>query len=266
MNIAALQVSSMGLSPNRLDYYLKIAKTKEVRLFLLPEYVLNRFFHEIKEAPETMVVQQSQTHIEHLQKLAKKYEMVIVAPIVRKGKEGLLKSVAIARPEKLTYYDQQILINYPHWNEEAFFANEIKAIENPPVFRVDEVKFGLLSGFEIHFDIFWQSFMKRNVDVVLVPSVSTFGSHQRWLEILKTRAFLNSCYVVRANRIGEYEDKNALKWKFYGRSCSILPDGRVSVELGEGEELLIEEIDKKELKKLRREWGFKKALRKRGAI
>ena len=72
--------------------------------------------------------------------------------------------------------------------------------------------------------------------------------------------------MVRANRIGEYEDKNALKWKFYGRSCSILPDGRVSVELGEGEELLIEEIDKKELKKLRREWGFKKALRKRGAI
>ena len=266
MIVAALQTTSMGLSPNRLDYYIKAAKAKDAKLFLLPEYVLNRFFHEIKETPIDMIAQQSGTQTSYLKELARKYEMHIIAPIVRKVREGLVKSVAIVRPEKISYYDQQILINYPHWNEEAFFANEVKPIENPPVFKIDDVKFGLLGGYEIHFDIFWQSFMKRDVDAVLVPSVSTFGSGDRWLEVLKTRAFVNNVYVVRANRIGEYEDKNALKWKFYGRSCSILPDGRVSVELGDGEELLIERIDRDEVKKKRKEWGFKSALKRRGTL
>ncbi|MRI58775.1 MAG: carbon-nitrogen hydrolase family protein [Epsilonproteobacteria bacterium] len=266
MIVAALQSASFGLSPNRLDYYLKVARSKEARLFLLPEYVLNRFFHEIKEAPIDMVAQQSATQIGYLRDLAKKYDMVIVAPVVRKVRQGLAKSIAIVRPEKISYYEQQILINYPHWNEESFFANEIKEIENPPVFKVDDVRFGLLGGFEIHFDLFWQSFMRRDVECVLVPSVSTFGSGDRWLEVLKTRAFVNNLYVLRANRVGEYEDKNALKWKFYGRSCSILPNGRVSVELGQSEELLIDQVDKDEVKRCRRDWGFKSALKKRGAI
>ena len=266
MIVAALQSASFGLSSNRLDFYLKAAKQKDAKLFLLPEYVLNRFFHEIKEAPIDMVAQQSAKQIGYIKELSKKYEMVIVAPVVRKVRQGLVKSVAITRPDKISYYDQQILINYPHWNEEAFFANEIKEIENPPVFKVEDMKFGLLGGYEIHFDVFWQSFMKRDVDAVLIPSVSTFGSADRWLEVLKTRAFVNNFYILRANRVGEYEDKNSLKWKFYGRSCSILPNGKVSVELGDAEELLLEYIDKEEVKKRRKEWGFKSALKRRGAI
>ncbi len=264
MNIAALQISSIGLNPNRLEHYLNTAKNKEVKVLTLPEYVLNRFFHELAKTPLEMLKQQSEKQLTFLKELSKRYNIVIVAPIIRVIKRKRFKSVAIVKPEKTYFYDQQILINYSHWNEEKFFSNPIKELVQPPTFRIDGVKFGVLPGFEIHFDIFWQSFLKRDVDVVLVPSISTFDSNERWLHLLRSRAFVNTMYLLRVNRIGDFKDR--YRWKFYGRSCSILPDGKVSMMLGESEELLIEEIQKELVRTARREWGFKSALRRRNAL
>ncbi len=266
MRVAALQIAPVGLSPNRLDHYLRVAKSKDAKVMLLPEYVLNRFFHELKKMPRNMLSQQSQSQIETLKRLAKEYDITIVAPIIRVQKEALLKSIAIVRAHKTTFYDQQILISYPHWNEERFFDNPQTKLNSTTVFRVDDLKFGVLPGYEIHFDWFWQQFIKKNVDVVLVPSASTFGSQERWRELLKMRAFTSNTYVIRANRIGEYEDENSLVWKFYGKSLGVDPGGKVLIELGESEELMIQTIDKARLKEARREWGFRTALRKRGVV
>ncbi|BAF70382.1 carbon-nitrogen hydrolase family protein [Nitratiruptor sp. SB155-2] len=266
MNIAALQIASVGMSPNRLDFYMRIAKENGVRLLALPEYVLNPFFHELRSIPKSMIQQQSKTQLEHLKQFAKTYDMTIVAPIVRVDKEGIKKSVAIVRPERMQYYNQQILINYPHWNEEVFFANEKEILQNAPVVRIDEIKIAVLPGFEVHFDRFWQEFMKRGVDAVIVPSISTFESKERWNNLLKMRAFTNHCYVIRVNRIGEYKDEKSNRWRFYGGSVSFDPEGNLSVELGENEELLIEHIQKPKIKEARKMWGFRSALQKRSAL
>ena len=55
-------------------------------------------------------------------------------------------------PKSISYYYQQLLINYPHWNEEKFFANPITKIKSPLIFKVDNVKLAVMAGFEIHFD------------------------------------------------------------------------------------------------------------------
>ncbi len=264
MRVGALQIAPVGLSPNRLDYYLRIAKAKEVGVMLLPEYVLNRFFHELRGMPRSMIAQQSQNQIEALKNLSKEYEITIVAPVVRVQKDHIVKSVGLFRPQRATFYDQQILIDYPHWNEERFFDNE--PTNDLMIFRQDGLKFGVLPGYETHFDHFWQAFMRRGVDVALVPSASTFGSNQRWLELLKIRAFTNHLYVVRANRIGEYVDENDMTWKFYGQSFAIDPYGQVAVELGESEELLLQDISKERIKSAKKEWGFRSALKKRGML
>ncbi len=264
MKVSALQIAPVGLSPNRLDYYLRIAKAKEVGVLLLPEYVLNRFFHELRQMPRSMIAQQSQNQIEALKSLSKEYGTTIIAPVVRVQKDRIVKSVGLFRSNRTSFYDQQILIDYPHWNEEKFFDNE--PINEVMIFRQGGLKFGVLPGYEAHFDHFWQEFMHKDVDVVLVPSASTFGSNQRWLELLKTRAFTNHLYVVRANRIGEYIDEQGLTWKFYGKSFAIDPYGQVAVELGESEELLIQDISKERIKSAKKEWGFRSALKKRGML
>ncbi len=265
MQIAALQISSVGLSPNRLDYYCKIAKAKDVELLLLPEFVLNSFFHELTSMPLSMVAQQSQAQMEFLKDLSKRYGIAIVAPIVRIVKKRPYKVIAIVKGERVYYYEQQILISYSHWNEEKFFANEPKELTPPFMMRLDGCKIAVMAGFEVHFDYFWLECMKKDVDIVLVPSAATFNSNKRWKELLKSEAFKHNCYVVRANRIGEYRGKEHT-WRFYGHSFAIDPGGEVVVELGESEELLIVNVEKESIKEAKRAWGFRRTLKKRGLL
>ena len=88
-----------------------------------------------------------------------------------------MKSCAKFSPSEVKFYDQNILMDYPHWNEEGFFANrksrKIGKI-SPMIFNEGGVKFGVCFGYEAHFDAFWRYFMQKNVGCVLVPCASTF--------------------------------------------------------------------------------------------
>jgi len=262
MKAAILQIPSVGMSASKFDYYLRIAKSKGCRVVLLGEYLLNRFFKELENTPIEMIKEQSDHHIKTLKALAKEYEMNIIAPLVIVKKKQPYKTIVKFSPTSVSYYHQQILINYKHWNEEKFFANEVAPLKAPLTFNVDGFKFAVMAGFELHFDAFWQEIMAKNVDAVLLPTVSTFESHERWRELIKMRAFTNSCYVVRANRIGEYV-KNDESWNFYGDSLVVSPYGEIENHLGNQEELLMIELDKKAVKQARKSWGFKEALQKR---
>lgn len=229
---------------------------------VLGEYLLNPFFKELIQTPISMIREQSNHQIETLKALAEKYEMVFVAPIITVKKNECTKMIAKITGRSVSYYPQQFLINYPHWNEEKFFANPIEAIKAPMIFGLNGFKFAVMGGFELHFDPLWSAIEAKNVDVVLVPSASTFESHNRWRELIKTRAFTHNCYILRANRVGEYcDEKHA--WKFYGDSMVVSPDGDVEADLGNTEELLIVDLDKKALNESKKGWGFKEALKKR---
>lgn len=266
MRVAALQLGAQGLSPNRLDYYFRHGAESGVKLLLLGEYVLNPFFGELASIPLGMIAQQTETQTKLLRELCSRYEMSAIAPVVRVVKKRPVKSVAIVRGERVSYYDQQILINYRHWNEERFFANPVAELRPAPVLRIEDLRVGVLPGFEVHFDYFWEQFMKKDVDLVAVPSVSTFGSQQRWQELLKMRAFTNNCFILRANRIGEYKDRLGLTWKFYGESLLADPHGNIAQILGENEEMLVADVSREEVKEARKEWGFRTALKKRGMV
>ncbi|MRI83373.1 MAG: carbon-nitrogen hydrolase family protein [Nitratiruptor sp.] len=266
MRVAALQINALGLSPNRLDYYLRHCEKAGVKALLLGEYVLNPFFRELRSIPRGMLSQQTQTQLALLEELSRKYGVMIVAPIVRIEEEGAIKSIAIVDGEKVDYYDQQILINYPHWNEEAFYANPIAPLTPPPILEIDGIRVGILAGFEIHFDYFWLHFMRQDTDLILLPTVGTFESQQRWQELIKMRAFINSTFILRANRIGEYRDESGLVWRFYGESLLAGPDGTIIQMLGSKEEMLIADLERDVVEQARQKWGFREALHKRGMV
>jgi predicted amidohydrolase len=95
-----------------------------------------------------------------------------------------------------------------------------------------------------------------------MPTASTFGSHNRWRELVKSRAFIYGCYILRANRLGEYVDGET-KWRFYGDSMLVNPEGEVEMMLEDKESMLIEPITKEAVKEHRKSWQFDKALRQR---
>jgi len=264
MKIAALQLSTLPMSSAKLDYYFRICKKKGVELLLLSEYALNSFFKELESMPISMIKEQSNHKIKALRELCIQYDISVVAPIVHVKGKSLYKSTAKFTPKSVAYYNQQFLISYKHWNEEKFFDNEISEFDLPS-FSIGNFKFGIINGYELHFDIAFGQVMKKGIDVLLCPSASTFDSSARWIELLKVRAFTNSVYILRSNRVGVYRGKDE-EWKFYGHSNLLSPWGEVELTLGSHEEILIVDICKDELNEARRCWGWKKILNKRNMI
>jgi len=265
LTIAALQLPTLGMQATKLDFYLRNAHSRGVKVVLLGEYVLNHFFKEIPNLPMKMVKEQSDKHIELLKKFALKYNMVFVAPIVLIKEDKYIKSILKITAKSTSYYEQQILIPYKHWNEKKFFNNAIKKLETPLVFTIDSFRIMVMGGFELHFDPMWEEVTKKKIDLVLLPTASTFGSHNRWREIIKTKAFLHGCYILRANRLGEYKE-GEVQWKFYGDSMLIEPCGDIYMMLEDKESMLIETIEKSAIKEQRSRWGFEKELNIRNKL
>ncbi len=260
--VAALQLPTLGMNATRLEFYLAKATERGAKLVLLGEYVLNHFFKELATMSKGMVKTQSKRHLALLHSLANKYDITFVAPLVIYKKDGFHKSIVKISPTNTRYYEQQILIPYEHWNEKAFFANPVKKLREPLIFKIDGFRVMVIGGFEVHFDYFWERVTAKKIDIVLVPTASTFGSHNRWREILKTQAFLHGCYILRANRIGEYVD-DEVKWHFYGDTMLISPEGDVEMMLEDKESMLVEEIDKAAVSQHRKIWAFEKELKER---
>jgi len=265
LTIAALQLPTLGMQATKLDFYVRNAHTRGVKLLLLGEYVLNHFFKELPNLTMNMVKKQSDNHIELLKKFAIKYQMVFVAPIILVRDNNYIKTIAKITDKSITYYEQQILMPYKHWNEKKMFANKIKKLESPLIFDLEGFKIMIMGGFELHFDYFWQKVIEKNIDLVLLPTASTFDSHNRWREIIKTKAFLHGCYILRANRLGEFKEEK-IKWRFYGDSMLVEPTGEIYMMLEDKESMLIESISKKVIKEHRNSWAFQDELAQRANI
>lgn len=260
--VAALQLQTLGFNPSRLEFYFKNAHARGAKIIVLGEYVLNHFFKELASMPKSMVKEQSDKHLKLLKSYAKEYDMTIIAPIILLKKDGYVKTIAKISPVGVNYYEQQILIPYGHWDEQSFFTNTIETLKPPMIFSLDGFKIMVMAGYEMHFPPFWDYVRSKKIDLVILPTSSTFGSHNRWREIIKTQAFLYETYVLRVNRLGEYNDKD-VKWRFYGDSMLVRPDGEVEMMLEDKESMLVEEIDKKVLKRHKKEWRFEQALNMR---
>jgi nitrilase len=259
---AVLQQPNIGMSSTRLYRYVRQAHKEGVRVLLLGEYLLNPFFHELKSLSLSMIREQSEHQLSMLKELSQTYDMVIVAPLVMVRKKAPYKVIIKVAPNSVHYYDQQVLINYSHWNEAAYFANETEKLKAPPVFMVDGIRCALMAGFELHFDALFEFLDEKKIDLLLVPSVSTFESHQRWQELIKMRAFTHNTYILRANRIGEYHE-GKYAWKFYGDSLFCDPNGEIIAHLRNTEELMVVSVDHHNVMVARKEWGFFEARRRR---
>ncbi|MDR2081100.1 MAG: carbon-nitrogen hydrolase family protein [Campylobacteraceae bacterium] len=261
IKVAAIQLQTLPMSNARLDHYIIQCCKSGANLIVLGEYVLNSFFKELEKIPASMIKEQSERRVEVIKEFAKKYNVTIIAPIILHKNGKLYKSIMRAAPNISCFYEQKILINYKYWNEDKFFANNAKNI-SIPVFMHEGLKVGIISGFEAHFDLFWQQAVKKGVDLILMPSVSTFESSARWHELLKTRAFLNSVYILRASRIGSFKDKTH-SWYFYGDTALYSPGGILEDSLGEKEGMLVGMIESGLAAEARKICGFKNQLARR---
>lgn len=257
LTVAALQMSSLPLEKAKLDYYLAIAKSKQVDVLVLGEYVTNLFFKELQKTPIGLVEDQARLQKENLKNLSKVYNITIVSPLIWVEKKKFYKLLAVFDRGTFKAFEQTLYMPYPHWDEKSFFSEGLYQ-KSPGFISVKGFKVAIIYGFEAHFDAIWQKISAKKTDVVILPSASTFESAKRWRELCKTRAFLSSSYILRVNRVGEFEGQKEGRWVFYGDSFVVNPYGEIESGLGSGEEIMICELFKKEVSEARKVWGFQK--------
>jgi nitrilase len=262
--VAGLQLPTLPMSEAKLDYYFRICAKKGIGLVILGEYVLNSFFKELEAMPKSMIKEQSQHKIKILKSLCSTYGISVIAPLVLVQKEGFLKVTAKFTPKSTHYYHQQWLVHFKHWNEEKFFMAPKEGYELPVIVH-DGIRFGIVNGFEAHYDPVWLEVEKRRIDAVLMPSISAFDSHERWRTLLKMRAFTHNVYILRVNRIGSYKSHEH-SWHFYGDSALYGPHGNIENALTDKEELLVCNIDKSFINEARKIWGWRSQMAKKGFI
>lgn len=254
INVIISQFSHIEPNSKKFNKYLSNEfKKKKIELVVLGDYVSSLFFKEYKSKARLKKLFASQE--QYFSLLAKKYNTTIIVPLIEVREEQIFKSIMIAQPKENHFYQAQKLMEMPHWNEREFFDNQLRAKE-PFIFSINNINISVLFGWECHFDELWIKLKKKQVDLVIIPTANTFNSNARWLRLMQTRSFLNTCYIIRVNRVGSYIENN-LEWKFYGSSFVALPDGSIGDMLNEKEGILVSQINKDMLEDLRKTWKFR---------
>lgn len=274
MNVIMAQFER--LEPKIFSAILGLECSKQkIDLVVLGEFVANRFFKEYHS--KATLKHEFGELCEYFGTLAKQLKITIIVPIIEcefvessKAREShtfgsilkrdkFYKSIAIFDEKKVRFHRATRLMNFPHWDEASFFDNELRSNARPKqplIFSVGGFKVSAIFGWEAHFDEIMINLRKKGVDILCVPCANTFGSNARWQRLMQTRSFLNSCFVVRVNRVGGFMENGNI-WDFYGESFIALPDGNLGDMLGKKEGILVSEICKKTLDEIKDSWKLR---------
>jgi predicted amidohydrolase len=109
---------------------------------------------------------------------------------------------------------------------------------------------GLSVCYDVRFPELYRRLSRAGADVLLVPSAFTFPTGAaHWEVLLRARAVENQCYVIAADQAGT-SPQGFADW---GDSMLVDPWGRVLARAGDGEGVVVAEIDLDYLARVRRE-------------
>jgi len=142
-------------------------------------------------------------------------------------------TLVLAQPDSLTTYRKIHLYD-------AFGQREsdlVSAGDTEPVLAdIGGLKAGLMTCYDLRFPELARALSAAGAEVLLLPAawVAGPGKVDQWQTLLRARAIENVCWVVAAAQPGP---------RYCGHSMVISPTGEVVAEAGDGEELLVADLD-----------------------
>jgi predicted amidohydrolase len=253
--VAAVQmVSGPEVAPNleAAGRLIAAAAAAGAQLVALPEnfYIIGR--HEgdkvkVKEADGRGPIQ------DFLKKVSAEHKVWVLAgtvPIETRD-PGRIRSACLLydeRGSRVARYDKMHVFRYESGAESYDEARTVEPGEAPVA--VDS-PFGRLA-LSVCYDVRFPEFYRRLApfDVMFVPSAFTVPTGvAHWETLLRARAIENLAYVVAPAQGGRHASGRLT----YGHTMIVDPWGEIVGERGEGEGLVLAEIDPARIKKLRGE-------------
>lgn len=155
----------------------------------------------------------------------------------------------VARYDKVHMFDVEVSDNQRSYLESGTFEPGADVVTlDCPLGKV-----GLTVCYDLRFPELYRKLFEQDVDVITAPSAFTEVTGEAHFELLmRARAVENSCFMVGACQ-GGVHDSGRRTW---GHSMVVDPWGTLVGELGQGDGVLLVDIDLKVRQALRRDMPF----------
>src|SRR3984957_3657694 len=232
-----------------IDKHLKLiqqAAKKKAQILCLQELFYGPYFCAEQNArwyELTEKVPDGPT-LTRMQKLAKKYEMVLVVPIYEKEMTGLFYNTAAVFDADGTYLGKYRKHHIPHCHPgvwEKFYFTPGNA--GYPVFQTRYGKVGVYICYDRHFPEGARILGLNGAEIVFNPSATVAGlSEYLWELEQPAHAVANQYFVAAINRVGTEKPWNI--GHFYGKSYFCNPRGKIVAQGSrEHDELVVADLD-----------------------
>jgi predicted amidohydrolase len=214
-------------------------------LVVLPEVANTGFYKHNYE----LIEERLEDELELLLKLSEAKDIVIVTGVAEKEKDNLYNSaVIIYRGNIIGKYRKTHL--FPLTSEKRRFTpgNRVEVFDTPVG------KIGILLCYEIRFPELARKLTRLGAEIIAVPAEFPKQRIDHWRILLQARAIENQLFVVGTNCVEGDLD-------YGGHSMLVDPMGRVLIEGGEYQEVMMSDVDLDEVQKVRKRYPFLNDLR-----
>jgi beta-ureidopropionase len=180
-----------------------------------------------------------------LQEIAKKYQMVIIAPLYEKEQAGVLYNTAAVIDADGEYLGKYRKNHIPHTN--GFWEK---------FFQTRYAKVGVYICYDRHFPDGARALGLNGAEIVYNPSATVAGlSEYLWKLEQPAHAVANGYFMGCINRVGMEKPWNL--GEFYGQSYFVDPRGQIFAQASrDKDELLVAEFDLDLIEEVRSTWQF----------
>lgn len=201
-----------------------------------------------------------------LSKLAKKFNMVVISPILEDDNGTWWNTAVVINEEGqfLGKHRKNHLPSVGSFSETSFYA---PGNTGHPVFETKFAKIAVNICYGRHHALNWLMFAQNGAEIVFNPAatVAEFGESLWGIEA-RNAAIANSYYTCSINRVGTEEfikkDGSKISRRFYGSSYATAPNGCRTPSLSRNKDgLLIIETDLNLCRQVKDHWGFNTTAR-----
>ena len=255
IKVALYQLTSeLDYKPNleKINRAAKEAKEQGALYLFLPEC-----FYSMSDgsAPTPHLVKDGNEHYQNIQKIAKDHELFLVGGSVAYDLDGVVVNRAINfSPDgrALDEYDKMHLFSC-----DIVKGDKRKKIDEgdiytpgktPKLVRAGELNIGMGICFDLRYPKMAREYVEQGANCLTFASAFTVPTGKaHWHTLVRARAIENQCFVVAAAQYGRHNDKI----QTFGHSLIVDPWGEILQDAGEGEKLLIQELDLSRIEEVR---------------
>ncbi|MFT4233930.1 MAG: carbon-nitrogen hydrolase family protein [Microbacterium sp.] len=220
------------------------AAGRGARVVVLPEYS-SYFVNPMDESFAANAQDVDGPFVAHLIALAARYDVVIVAGLLEPAEDDRVHNtvVAVDGSEVLATYRKVHLYDAFGQKESSWVAPG--EVIPPETFEVDDLRFGLMTCYDLRFPESARVLADAAVDVALVPAEWVRGplKEHHWRTLVTARAIENTMYVAAADHTPPIG---------VGNSLIVDPQGMTVASIGTSVDVAVAVADAAAIRQVRR--------------